>query len=90
MTTITVTQEHIMSGIRGDCTGCPVAFALADAYPNASYISVLERDEGVPEGMLFIGTAEMQAPQEVIDFVNGFDAGRTVKPFSFTLPEMNK
>ena len=78
MTTINVTAEHIARGEPQDCRLCPVALALGDAFPEATYISVT----GLYVRM---ETREHELPAEAQRFTWNFDSGRPVEPFAFEL-----
>lgn len=81
--TIEVTQEDINKGQQSSCAKCPIALALARAFPGRETLA------GV--FYLFIynlkGETIFQAitPQEVVHFMNSFDVGKEVVPFSFTV-----
>jgi hypothetical protein len=79
VTAITVTAQHIAEGVRESCVRCPVALAIADAFP------------GVP---FWVGSAhffleeeevEIDLPADAKEFISSFDDSRPVEPFSFTL-----
>lgn len=80
-TLIEVTQDDIDFGTQCDPCRCPIAMAVnrdipgAEAYVNADgivfYKDKVEHDYGVSD--------------EVVDFMDAFDAGETVRPFSFTI-----
>jgi hypothetical protein len=83
-----VTQEHIDKGKQGNCYFCPVALAIT---PHGAYYSIISTRSY--EFVLYLcdkrKEAKLPTPEEVLDFINRFDAGKTVKPFSFalTIPE---
>lgn len=83
MTAVSVTAEHILIGDRQDCESCPVALAIAQAFPDLTYVSVdtdiisVQAVEG--------GRTYLDVPCEVVDFVLDFDAGCDVEPFTFEL-----
>jgi hypothetical protein len=81
MTTVTVTAEHIARGERDNCVCCPVALAIADAFPGA---------------IVWVGGAralidevghdvEADLPVEVEEFVCRFDDDGFGEPFTFEL-----
>ena len=79
--TVNVTQEHIHNGIRMKCRHCPVALALNEQHP-------LPNEEwwGTNGREVFCGLeAEYRLPIAAWQFVDAFDSGRNVKPFTFTL-----
>ena len=85
MTTITVTAEHIANGIRENCEHCPIALALAEAFPGAGVHVDGDYNTGIaPNGGLG-GWYEIQLPHEALEFIWDFDDGGAEKvvPFSF-------
>lgn len=84
ITMVTVTERHISTGKAADCERCPVARAIADAIPGLAYIGVfahgidLQRSEDEDE-------ISAHTPDEVAEFIEAFDNGRPVSPFTFTL-----
>ena len=84
MKTITVTKADIKEGIRFSSQSCPVAKALNRACPSKrDYWSV------GPVTMSFY-PRKFKTPSDVQRFIKAFDAGKRVKPFSFTLPLQTK
>lgn len=76
---ITVTRNDIKCGIpmnRG--ISCPVTLALRRALPlrTVRFCTFSGAD---------IGGCEYRLPKSVYRFMEAFDTGRTVKPFSFSL-----
>lgn len=78
---VTVTQEHIANGSKSDCGHCPVALALLEA---------------TGADRVFVGYGAINThngdkvtcfmwPRSVTRFVDKFDEGRPVKPFTFKL-----
>lgn len=81
---IAVTRKHINKGDRGECTSCPVALALLDAFPEAKRVSVDQDDLVVtyPNG----SAKSYCVPRSVSRFINKFDnQGRVAQPFRFKL-----
>ena len=81
-TIITVTQEDIDHGKKGDCGECPIARAAKRAFPAlfptvSCYNLYLDSAPGRDDGH---GTP---LPQKASEFVQDFDRGRPVEPFSF-------
>jgi hypothetical protein len=73
---ITVTQQHIDQGLRGSCTGDPIALAMRDA--GFSFVWVApDRIEG--DALTF------HIPEDVVEFMKCFDNERFVSPFTFEL-----
>lgn len=88
MTVISVTAEHIAQGLRSSCSRCPVALAIADAFPGADVwvggasfdITFDNRD------------ADVDLPSEAEDFIGRFDEDGFGEPFTFTVdyPEVTR
>ena len=84
MTVITVTAEHIAKGVRRICSSCPVALAIADAFPGADvWVGGISFDLYFDGGLTTIGGVDLPADVEV--FIHAFDDGYEVAPFSFTV-----
>ena len=80
---ITVTQDDIDKGSRGESCKCPVALALKRAVPHSDGVEVCEHffvfhDAGVRWFTSLL-------PLEVVRFVEEFDAGGKVEPFEFQM-----
>jgi hypothetical protein len=73
---INVTQEHIDNGLADKCFACPVALALSEKVKPAA---------AVHRGLILIGEKNLSQPLSVAEFVNDFDEGVKVEPFSFSL-----
>jgi hypothetical protein len=74
---IQVTQEDIDLGVKCSCSKCPVARAIHR-----------ETSEFVAAGLtvVIIGKSRpVQLPDEVEEFIQAFDEGQLVTPFSFEL-----
>lgn len=75
---IEVTQEDIDAGIKKNCTKCPIALAVQRAFKNSSLeiggLSVYQDCHKVCE-----------MPYEARVFVQCFDDGKPVNPFTFEL-----
>jgi hypothetical protein len=84
MTAISVTAEHIAEGIREDCERCPVALAIADAFPDLTYVRVGPDNIGVQRGVGEFQTL-LAVPPDAQNFIWDFDDGATPDPFTFDL-----
>lgn len=73
---VTVTQEDITSGVPGDNKLCPVARAINRLLPNALVYTL---------AMFTHGDSTYRIPAAAMKFVNSFDRGELVEPFSFVL-----
>lgn len=85
MTTVNVKAEHIAKGIRGDCEHCPVALAIAAAFPDIAGIAVRPEEISIKPSLDDLDWIQVRPPREVPEFVWDFDEGGTVEPFSFDL-----
>jgi hypothetical protein len=75
-----ITQAHIINGRGGDCCLCPVALAIKE--------DRLFKKGGIQVSNFFVAFPnDKQAvlPRHVQKFIKDFDAGREVKPATFTL-----
>lgn len=75
---INVTAKHIAEGLKGDACWCPIARAIRDQVPSEEEVYVF------PAGVSVAGGTTM-LPDEALRFVQDFDAGLSVEPFSFAL-----
>lgn len=83
---IEVTEEHIKSGVRGDSDRCPIGLAVKETFPGSSYgvcrlhirVGSFGHDSNIYETNGFVE-----------DFVNRFDFGNTVRPFTLVLDSDN-
>lgn len=81
---ITVTADDIARGHREGCQNCPVAFALWRVALDAVDMVVMRDD--VKFYRCGGGRNPIRKfPREVTRFIDDFDAGRPVAPFSFSL-----
>lgn len=77
--TVTVTEADIAAGERKRCTVCPVALAMKRdlgwkfAFAGPTYL----RDG--------ISKDQVPTPPAVLTFMDAFDSGSPVRPFSFTV-----
>lgn len=83
-----VTAEKIARGIRNVCNSCPVALAGDDAMEKLGVIGMTTVGR-LRISMLGNGTDDLiydvETPECARRFIDYFDAGRTVYPFSFPL-----
>ena len=81
---INVTAEHIAHGVRKVCDKCPVALAIKEAIPAATYVMA---GTGVIDITLNKVFKSYEAPESVREFIVNFDRGiKPHLPFSFELP----
>jgi hypothetical protein len=77
---IEVTQEHIDNGKCKDANYCPIALAIQDALNlNASQVEV----DGI---FIEVNDHPFETTEEIDGFVDAFDHGKPVAPFTFDLP----
>lgn len=74
---VNVTQKHIDEGIRCKCDSCPVALALEDDTGVKWWVGCYSFRRGL---------ANLSMPVLVDLWIQNFDAGRPVVPFSFEFP----
>jgi hypothetical protein len=86
---INVTQEDINNGGKKQCTMCPIALATKRTFPNAIWISVTQAYIRVVNAGDGERGTEYLSPLGVEQFINDFDRGRPVSPFSFTVNSDN-
>jgi hypothetical protein len=80
--TVHVTQEHIDKGKKGIPDCCAVALALKSHGGG----SVCQDGDGLP-CYLFGPKGVNELPGDVQRFIEMFDAGETVEPFSFEITD---
>lgn len=77
--TIFVTQDHIDKGIRVNGKACPIAHAMTESLNSEYHVGKCSWNNAKNYeewGVL---------PQNAKDFIDAFDAGKEVKPFSFKI-----
>ena len=82
---VNVTQEDIQRGKRAETNACPVAMAIKQTIGPLWCVSV------IPNNVYFYrGIAEENRllPQEATEFIETFDAGNIVAPFSFEIDDL--
>lgn len=82
--TVDVTQADIDAGTPKAKCGCPIALAL-DRAGHAASIIIDDQQPSVGCVNVFISGLWADLPDEASCFVDRFDAGRSVQPFTFTL-----
>ena len=83
---IEVTQEHIDNGVRKDAGCCPVGLALKDAgVQDPDVQRSFARWEEVSGEWRRTKLPELPAAAQL--FIERFDAGEPVRPFTFRLEE---
>lgn len=74
---IEVKQKHIDEGAKGSCSRCPIALALLDAGHRDVWIGNITLYTSVRK--------ETYLPPKAIQWINNFDDGLPVLPFSFEI-----
>jgi hypothetical protein len=82
MTAVSVTAGHIAKGVRHSCRLCPVARALTEAFPDAELLAVDSAHVAMGEPGRW---AEVDLPAVATRFIEAFDHGGPVEPFTFDL-----
>ena len=77
--TVRVTWKDIRSGVMGDCQMCPIAKALRRKTYYKQDINVAGSEDCT------VGNYQATGPKTMDTFINQFDAGKPVKPFTLTL-----
>ena len=81
---ITVTKEDIRKGKIGRQKSCPIALAILRSGLKFGWY-------GVDVDMVYLkGLDEIELPSKATKFIDLFDEGKIVKPFSFNLPIPNE
>lgn len=74
---INVTKEHIRRGVRRSMCDCPIALALKEA--------LLTKDVSVTSSQMIVNHLMFMTDLADARFIKGFDEGKTVRPYSFSL-----
>lgn len=82
---INVTQDHIDKGIPFNVCACPVALAIKPHVKPRHYVAVKSYVIGLWHTNHTL-VESWDLPQAVQDFIDAFDCGKSVQPFSFELP----
>ncbi len=81
MDRIRVTRADIENGAANDECNCPIALALKRAFATRNVV--------VGSGGIAVGGKIYDTPVAVVEFINKFDDGMNVEPFSFCLEMEN-
>jgi hypothetical protein len=81
-TKINVTQDNIDSGTRASYRSCPVAQALHDATGQDWWVAAFSAGNS---DRFVTNCKFLELPSCAVDFVESFDKGHSVEPFTFTL-----
>lgn len=77
---IHVTQDDITEAIRGSCCHCPIARAVQRRFRASAIVFSMAFAITQPRKKVGIGC---DIPREATDFIERFDRGESVSPFSF-------
>lgn len=91
--TVDVLPIHVVNGVRGNVYIDPVGLAIKDAVPFSRQVRVSTVDIAFTIGHPRNGTVEhvryvVETPDEVRAWLERWDAGKEVKPITFTLSWM--
>ena len=81
--TFDVTSKHIAKGLSANCEECPIALSIAEmgfVEVNANHCTI-RFSESHTSPLFSLATT----PNEVRNFMDAFDTGKPVEPFSFEL-----
>lgn len=82
MIKVEVTQADIDKGDRRNPCGCPIALAIARVFPASHPYCNADGVEFSPAG----DRTDIPLPDEVVAWMDRYDAGLVVEPFTFELP----
>lgn len=82
MTTINVKQHHIDKGWLCECRDCPIAQAVNEVLKQDHYAEVNRQNIAICNNL---NSIILESPTSVSKFVEEFDNGLHVSPFSFEL-----
>ena len=78
--TVTITNDHIQRGMKSNAKYCPIAIALSELYPHR-----MNKIRVTNGNVTITGVDFYSLPFTAYEFINKFDAGETVNPFSFEI-----
>lgn len=83
--TINVTEDDILTGIRGICVLCPIARAINRVLSDNEYFAVVGNYLHISDYKESHFRKVVVLPKVARAFINSFDEGEGVMPFSFEL-----
>lgn len=86
---IHVTQKHVDAGKANDCWRCPVALALSDVLMEPWKPIVSGWGVTFVDTVLVVSREVKEFPLELHCFIDNFDDGIPVEPFSFEIHGMD-
>ena len=81
---VNVTSDHIRHGIQQDCEKCPIALAVSETLRLIYQVAIGE-DSIIVLDKRTNESYRWDMPQNVQDFISGFDNGFFCSPISFTI-----
>jgi len=81
--TVDVTSEDILCGCRANCINCPIARAIDRVIPQNYHASVLYGHANIYLTETCLYKYSYTLPREARSFIEDFDSGNKVSPFSF-------
>lgn len=78
---IAVLAEHIEQGVKANCYKCPIAQAISWA---------MGREAAVTPYSIYVGGVHYDLPEEAREFVQLFDEGCVVEPFTFEIEGLER
>lgn len=79
---VRVTADHIKRGKRRSESSCPIALALCEKLQ-------VETQRGTSVGQMHLTVKGVRllskVPKKIVQFIEAFDKGSKVKPFTFTI-----
>ena len=79
---VKITWAHIRDGQRGSDCDCPIALAVKDA--------LLTNSVRVGADGIYINHLRWDVDKEDLKFIERFDNGKRVRPYSFRLPRVTR
>lgn len=90
--TIEVIQGDIDEGLRDNSRDCPIAIACRRAFPGRTPVVMDAFSRGNHYNHIGIYGAitvkHYEIPMAALNFINDFDSGKHVQPFSFQISEI--
>lgn len=74
---INVTKDHIRRGVRGSACDCPIALALKQ--------TLITHNVSVSSTAIVVNNIGFSVDKKDLRFIERFDAGQPVRPYSFDL-----
>ena len=78
---ISISEDNIINGYACDSAQCPIALALLDKYNECQPLVDTHEISVRLNNKVYVA----KTPKEAIEFIDNFDVGNPVEPFSFTL-----